>query len=87
MAPEFREADKDNELYNGDCVEMYLSPRVGSMDRVHAVVAPGMDPKHPDLRLWVNDLRQKKGLKRVELTVEAARTKLDGGYLLEARLP
>jgi len=87
MAPDFKEAEKDTELYSGDCTEMYLSPRVGSMDRVQAVVAPGMDPKHPELRLWVNDLRQKRELKKIELKVEAARTKLDGGYLLEARLP
>jgi len=87
MAPDFREAEKDNELYNGDCIEMYLSLRVGSMDRVQAVVSPGMDPKHPNLRIWTNDMRRRKGLKKVELKVEAARTKLAGGYLLEARLP
>ena len=47
----------------------------------------GMDAAHAELRFWVNDLRQDKTLREIAPNVGAARTRLDGGYLLEARMP
>lgn len=86
-AADFHEAEKDDALYDGDGVELYLAPKVGAPDMLQAVIAPGMDPKHPELRLWVNDLRKNEALRKIAPKIEAVRTKIEGGYLLEARLP
>jgi len=86
-ARDFHEAEKDDQLYDGDGVELYLAPLRGAQDLLQAVIAPGMDAKHPELRLWVNDLRKNEALKKIAPKIEAVRTRLDDGYLLGARLP
>lgn len=83
----FREAEKADQLWDSDGVELYLAPAVGAPDLLQVVIAPGMDAGHPDLRLWVNDLRKSEVLKKITPEIEATRTMIDGGYLLEARLP
>lgn len=95
LAPEFTEAEKDDALDTGDGIELFLAPKVGESDPpknpfpdlINVVVAPGMDANHPKLRMQVNDMRQTAALKVVAPKVEAARTRITGGYQLEARLP
>jgi hypothetical protein len=93
-AANFKEADKADSLDTGDCIELYLAPKVGESDPpknpfpdlVHVVVAPGMDANHPELRMRIHDMRQSAALKAVVPKAEAARTRIEGGYLLEARI-
>jgi hypothetical protein len=93
LAADFKEAE-DDALDSGDCIELYLAPKVGESDPpknsqpdlVHVVVSPGMDPARPELRMGIHDLRQNAALKAVAPRAEAVRAKIDGGYLLEARI-
>jgi predicted esterase len=71
----------------GDSVEMFLSPRVGAADAIRVAIGPGVDPKQPRLRTRVFDLRTDPHLRKTAPTVSAARTRIDGGYIIEALIP
>lgn len=71
----------------GDSVEMFLSPHVGSLEVIRIAISPGMDAKQPRLRTRVFDLRSDPQLKKTAPRISAARTKVDGGYALEALIP
>jgi predicted esterase len=81
------EDDKDDALWRKDSVELFVATGCGERDVWQAVIAPGMDPKHPDLRTQLGDFRASEALKKLKLTVTAARAKTAGGYVLEVLLP
>ena len=73
---------------NGDSVEMLMATRRGEPDMVRAVIGPGVDSELPEeVRTRVFDLRKTPSPNKTAPTVEVARTKIDGGYMLEALLP
>ena len=71
----------------GDSIEFYLSPKVGSPDVIRVSIGPGVDPKQPNLRTRIFDLRVDPQLKKVPPQVSAARTKIAGGYIIETLIP
>ena len=81
-------------LDTGDCIELYLAPKVGESDSprnpfpdlVNVIIAPGMDAKHGEIRTRILDMRQTAALRAVQPKAEVARTRIEGGYLLEARI-
>ena len=80
------EADDAN-LAIKNSVEMFYAPRRASRDVVKVEISPGVDPKHPELRMNIHDFRESQAMKLTKATVTAARTKTPGGYTLEALLP
>ena len=83
----FVEEEKDDALWRRDSVELFVADSLGGKEVWQAVVAPGMDAKHPELRMHLYDHRRSDELKKVQLAASAARTKAPTGYVLEALLP
>jgi len=81
------EHDKGDALWRRDSIELFVAARHGAEDRWQAVVAPGLDPKHPELRAHLYDYRKSEELKKAKLTATAARTRTTAGYVLEVLLP
>jgi len=80
-----REHTSVSDLWRLDSVEMFLASEPGADDFVQAVVAPGMDPKHPEVRNSLTGYGRLAGSDDLSLTV--ARSKTPTGYHLEALLP
>jgi len=83
----FTESDDENTLFSKDSVELYLVNQLGGAEMIQAVIAPGMDGKHAAPRVHVYDNRKDANLKKAPPVVQAARSKVEGGYMLEALLP
>ena len=79
-------AEKPEDLWQGDSIEFFVATGRGAEQSYQVVVAPGRDPKKPELRSNISDYRAVGG-KKEKLTVEAARTINDKGYVLEVLLP
>ena len=79
-------AESPNRINDGDSIEMYLSPRVGSHDVVQVLIAPGMDPASPKVRTVVRGPTLDPA-KKIKPTVTVARTAVDGGYQMEVLIP
>ena len=76
-----------DQLWTQDCVEMFLGTRRGTKDYWQVIFAPGVDGLSTRLRSCVYDRRADESLRRVRVHVDAARTVVAGGYLLEVLLP
>ncbi|MFC1462819.1 sugar-binding protein, partial [Verrucomicrobiota bacterium] len=83
----FLEADKIDALYEGDGVELYLVDKRGGEQMIQVMIAPGMTREQPELRYWLNDYRADSELKATPPAIHAARTKVPGGYVMEALVP
>jgi CubicO group peptidase (beta-lactamase class C family) len=82
----FVEHDDPAMIWLWDSVELFLAEEVREdADYFQAAIGPGVADSQPALRQKVYDLRVDRD--DTELTIEAARSVIDGGYLLEARLP
>jgi len=79
-------AEKLEDLWQGDSIEFFLATKRGSDQSYQVVIAPGRDPKKPELRSNISDYR-KGTAKKEKLTIEAVRTTNDKGYVIEALLP
>ncbi len=79
------ENDDDNQLWEGDSVELFVAVRRGSRPYYQCVASPGLADGHPELRTWHGDYRGKE--KKPALAGEVARVRTPDGYVLEARLP
>jgi len=84
---EWSEADKSDELWKRDSVELYLAPHVGAGDQCQWLVAPGMDPAFPEPRSYLHDHRNAAELKKLAAEITVGRTKTGTGYQMEALLP
>ncbi|NQU42305.1 hypothetical protein HQ520_03410 [bacterium] len=80
------EADAPADMWKRDCLETDFGGKRDGTMRVLAVIAPGASDTQTELRTHVYDLRP-EDRRQVPATVEAARTIIDGGYLVEARYP
>lgn len=56
------EADKVEELWRGDSVEIAMTPRKADPNMVQCLIATGMDTNHPALRKWTYDYRKDEDL-------------------------
>ena len=76
-----------NGLWRRDSIELFVADAVGSRERWQAIIAPGTDPRHPDLRSRLYDYRASEELKKTPVAIEAARRKTAAGYTAEVLLP
>jgi pimeloyl-ACP methyl ester carboxylesterase len=84
---QYLEEAQTNQLYEGDSVEIYLADKWGGRQMIQAVIAPGLADDQPALRCRLYDYRLDAALRTNAPSLLAARTKVAGGYLLEALLP
>jgi hypothetical protein len=77
-------AEKPEELWKGDSVEMFVANDRGGDSVMQIVIAPGRDPKHNALRSNVSDYRKEK---KGKLEITAERTVSDTGYVIEVLVP
>ncbi|MBV9852546.1 MAG: serine hydrolase [Armatimonadetes bacterium] len=73
------------QFHLGDSVELFVARKVGAAGHYQVLLSPGRDPKHPELRHRLQDFRQGEG--RAPLSLTAARTVNETGYVLEVLLP
>ena len=76
-----------NSVYRDDCVQLFYADKRGGAEEVVMAIAPGMDPRLPNLRYNLVDRRKNPELKKIPLEIEVARTAIEGGYQMELRLP
>src|SRR5687768_7737680 len=82
------EVPDEQNLWQGDWVEIYLADRRGGTEMVQCLATPGRDPKHNrTIRKHVLDHRKNESLKKKPVEFEAARTATKDGYVLEALIP
>ncbi|MBV9468616.1 MAG: hypothetical protein JOZ57_05175, partial [Abitibacteriaceae bacterium] len=81
------EAKDENKLYERDSVELFMATQRGAADRYQIILSPGLEAAHPQLRWHLNDQRQNADLKKINISILAARTKTATGYTLEVLLP
>jgi len=87
MDQDFAENANTNELYAGDSVELYLIDKRGGTEMIQAVIAPGMTAAQVEPRCRLYDYRKNPALKARAPAISVARTRVRGGYVLEALLP
>jgi predicted O-methyltransferase YrrM len=79
--------DEDvSRLWRTDCVELFVSEYLGSMNRYQVVIASGADSKYKTVRQRIYDWRHPQ-YKMPELTAESGSRLLEKGYIIEALLP
>jgi hypothetical protein len=76
--------EKVENLWKGDSIEMFMATDKGAVDHMQVVIAPGRDPNHKGIRTNVSDYRKEK---KGHLTVKAASTINENGYVIECLLP
>ncbi len=73
-------------LWRTDCVELFVSEYLGSMNRYHVVIASGADPKYKTARQRIYDWRHPQ-YKTSGLTAKSESRVLEREYVIEALLP
>ncbi len=73
-------------LWRADCIELFVSEKLGSMNRYQLVIASGADPKFESLRQKIYDWRHPR-YKKSELTAQSDSRVFDEGYVIEVLLP
>lgn len=83
---ENRNAD---ELWNGDGVELYMSPRQGNPNVIQWVIGPGMNNPNDSIRTTPYDFRVDDEYKNVplDLQVEVSKNEDRMGYTMEVMIP
>ena len=79
------EAAKDSQLWMGDSLEFFMTPKVGSTESYQVIIAPGASAKQTKIRTQFFDRR--KATRGAKLGMEAASAKAPDGYVVEALLP
>ncbi|PCJ53125.1 MAG: hypothetical protein COA79_23075 [Planctomycetota bacterium] len=78
------EGNSANMIWAGDSIELFVADKVGSKQYYQALIAPGMQTEHPELRYLLVDRRENK---TGAIECQFAREKIKGGYIIEAKLP
>jgi caffeoyl-CoA O-methyltransferase len=73
-------------LWRCDCVEVFVSQKVGATNRYQLVIASGADPKYNNTRSRLYDWRLDRE-KHHELSVQTASRAIEKGYAIEALFP
>ena len=73
-------------LWRTDCVELFVSEHLNSMNRYQVVIASGADPHYKKTRQRIYDWRHPQ-YKTSELTARSASRVFKGGYAVETLLP
>lgn len=79
----------DGELWNGDGVELYISPRQGDPNVIQWVIAAGMNNPNDPVRTSPYDFRVDEDFKNMPLDIQAEVCKREDrmGYTLEVLIP
>lgn len=81
------EAAAMTDLWKEDGVEIFLASKPGARDFGQWVVTPGMSAEQPEPRWTFYEHRQDAELAKVEAGMTVARSKVAGGYVIEAMIP
>ncbi|MGD0139906.1 MAG: sugar-binding protein [Tepidisphaeraceae bacterium] len=84
--PDVHEADSDMQPSTGASVELSEADACGGVEHWQASIAPGVDPKHAQMRTFLFDKRSQTN-RRVKPSVTAAAKRTASGYVIEALLP
>ncbi|MBN2508520.1 MAG: PQQ-binding-like beta-propeller repeat protein [Verrucomicrobia bacterium] len=80
-----REAANPADLAKGDSLDLFLTPRLASGEGYRLLLAPGVDPKHPQPRTRFADWRTTSA--GAKLDAQVACQKTARGYVMEMLLP
>ena len=80
---DWTEAEKLDELWKADSVELHLATGIGSRDQCQWLIAPASDP----VRSHLHDHRTDGNLRQLPAEIQVARRRTATGYDLEALLP
>ena len=69
------EDEKDDALWRADSIELFLAPALGANDLWQAIIAPGVDPRHPAVRVQISDFRKSEILKTTRPSAAVTRPK------------
>ncbi|MBN1268429.1 MAG: hypothetical protein JXB04_02495, partial [Kiritimatiellae bacterium] len=85
----YTEYPNEAELWKMDSIEIFVTRGPGEPDLAQVIYGPGLDEKFPELRRYFYDHRHTKELteKIKAISFDGARTRVDGGYVLEVRMP
>lgn len=83
----FVEAKGDRDIWHGDAIEFFLADKKGGKQRVQLLIAPGLDPKCPDVRVRLINNSDRKPAGVEEIQAQVARICTTNGYSLEVLLP
>jgi CubicO group peptidase (beta-lactamase class C family) len=83
----FTEAGNVSDIWRKDGIEFFMAESVGSSNRLQLLIAPGMDPKHPEPRFHLNLQSTEKPENLDHIQPQIARTKTEDGFILEALIP
>lgn len=84
---EFREEPRPSDIFKGDSIEMFLNSKPEYKGSLQPIVSPGLDPKFPELRYYIWDIRPDELKASTQPTFEACRTRTTDGYCMEAIIP
>ncbi len=73
-------------LWRFDCVEVFISQKLGATNRYQLVVASSADPKYKNIRSRLYDWRLDRE-KHHELSAQTASQTIEKGYAIEALFP
>lgn len=83
----FTESANKSDIWRNDAIEFFMADAVGGKQRLQLLIAPGMDPKHPQPRYHLNNQSAHKPDDIEKYQPVIARTKQEHGYTLEAMIP
>ena len=83
----FGEGKDTKALWQKDSLEIFWGSKIGVRDWVQLDVGPGVGANTPQIRTNVDDHRESAALRGLKVNAQIARTKIPGGYVLEALLP
>ncbi|HEX8832794.1 MAG TPA: sugar-binding protein, partial [Abditibacteriaceae bacterium] len=78
---------KDDNLWQGDSIELFMANGRGAKDICQISIAPGTTPAQPELRSKVTRHYKTAELQNVGASAVVARTRTANSYLVEALLP
>src|SRR5258706_386801 len=90
LSPEYEEYEGEGVRHSprrGGSVGLFIAPWRGGPDVLQSVIPPGVDPRPPPLRSRIYDGRRDEAIKQVPPRPTFERTRIDGGYVLQAALP
>lgn len=79
--------ERSGPLAGGDAIHLFVATAVGSGRTVHVAIAPGVDPAQPAVRTQVISTGPRTTPRTSAPSVQVARTKTDGGYVVETLIP
>jgi hypothetical protein len=86
-APAWHEDDAIDQLWRAVSLELIVAPGLETNDRCQWIIAPGMDPLHPQPRWHLHDHRSSPALRDLPADATLLGRVVEGGCRLEVRLP